>query len=536
MRVLASFLGLLVLGLITYVLSNRPENQPNIILIFTDDWGYADLEAHGVLGDIKTPHLNELARQGILFSNAYVTSPQCSPSRAGLLTGRYQQRFGLDSIPDTPLPVEETTLANHLQTAGYTTGMVGKWHLEPNSLSKKWASKHHPELVKNGRVQVTSQAILPYLPQNRGFEDYYLGVTNIYWTNHALYNKNAVKSGRETNIYWTNPALYNKNAVKSGRESEYTGSKYRLDVQTDASLSFISRHSDEPFFLYLAYFAPHVPLEAPQKYLQRFPGEMPERRRTALAMMSAVDEGVGRIVDLLKEKGIYERTLIIFTSDNGAPLGAHQQAVMADILPVNKQGAAWDGSRNDPLTGEKGMLSEGGIRVPMIWAWPDALPRNMVIDEPVISLDITASVLAAAQTEIDSSLDGENLLPFLQGTTAFNEQRPLFWRFWSQAAVRTGDWKLIYTGDRREMLFNLVEDPQEKFNEIGNFPEIAGRLKLQLEAWASELEPAGLADRPLNRQEQEWYRYYFPAGSPVSMVNSRLQHPSKAPFHLDYEY
>jgi arylsulfatase A-like enzyme len=282
-------------------------------------------------------------------------------------------------------------------------------------------------------------------------------------------------------------------------------------VQTDASLAFLRRNSSEPFFLYLAYYAPHVPLEAPEKYLQRFPNQMPERRRTALAMMSAVDDGVGRIVELLKEQGVFERTLIIFTNDNGAP--------MADILPVNKPGPAWDGSRNDPLTGEKGMLSEGGIRVPMIWAWPDNLAKNLTIDEPMTTLDVTASILAAAAIPSDPTLDGENLLPFLQGTSSYDQERSLFWRFWNQAAVRTGDWKLIRISSEREMLFNLARDPQENTDEIENHPKIANQLRLKLQTWASELEPAGLPTKPLNGQEREWFRYYFPAepvDTPVS--------------------
>ena len=191
---------------------------------------------------------------------------------------------------------------------------------------------------------------------------------------------------------------------------------------------------------------------------------------------------------------------------------------MADVLPVNKGGAAWDGSRNDPMTGEKGMLSEGGIRVPMVWAWPDQLPDGEVIDEPVISLDITASILAAARAPIDPPLDGENLIPYLRGEASFNKERSLFWRFWNQAAVRTGDWKLIRASDEREMLFNLAKDPQESTNEIENFPEIAKKLRTQLEDWADELEPAGLPTGPLNGQEREWYRYYFPT-DPITDIS-----------------
>lgn len=463
------------------------EDRPNVIIVFTDDWGYGDLGAYQTLADVATPHLDSLCERGVLFTDGYITAPQCAPSRAGLLTGRYQQRFGFDTIPDCPLPLDQQTVADRLRKVGYVTGMVGKWHLEPNHLSLKWARSHHPDKINKGRVSVDQQTMLPYFPQARGFDEFYFGQRARYWCNFGLDGRDLARDGE---------------TVEDPR--------FRVDVQTEAGLAFIRRNADKPFFLHLAYYAPHVPLEATEKYLSRFPGPMPERRRTGLAMMSAVDDGVGRILDLLQAKGIADNTLIVFTSDNGAPLGAQQGAPMADVLPVGKPGPAWDGSRNDPLTGEKGMLAEGGIRVPMIWSWPARLPQGRVWREPMISLDITATVLAAAGSPADPSLDGINLLPRVTGTQDGPAQRDLFWRFWNQAAIRSGDWKLIRLGNGRELLFDLHTDREETKDLIAQHPGVASALKTKLDAWTNQLQPTGLPTNPLNGQEVQWYRHYFP--------------------------
>ena len=462
---------------------------PNVVLIFTDDWGYGDLGLFGELDHVKTPHLDALAEQGILFTDAYITAPQCSPSRAGLLTGRYQQRFNFDSIPNGPLPRTEVTVADRIHEAGYRTGMVGKWHLEPNAVCFDWAEKHCPEQIVNRRVRVPFPLSLPYYPQARGFDEFFKGEISNYWANYGLTGQNLAAEGE-----W----------VKDER--------FRVDIQTEAGLAFIDRNAERPFFLYLAYYAPHVPLEASEKYLSRFPGDMPERRRTGLAMMNAVDEGVGRLVERLKEQGIYENTLIMFTSDNGAPLGAHTGKPMNDVLPVGKAGPAWDGSRNDPLAGEKGMLAEGGIRVPMIWSWPARLPAGKTISEPVISLDMTASALASAGVPLAEELDGEDLLPWLTGEASAPE-RALYWRFWNQAAIRDGDWKFLLTGDGREFLFQIQQDKEERRNLLSEHPDRAAEMRSDLASWCDELDPPGLPKRPLNIQEKGWYEHFFGAST-----------------------
>ncbi|MCF7817534.1 MAG: sulfatase-like hydrolase/transferase [Kiritimatiellales bacterium] len=463
------------------------QDKPNIVVILTDDWGSGDLGLCGILPDVKTPHLDQLARDGVLFTDGYITAPQCAPSRAGLLTGRYQQRFGFGCIGLGPLPLEETTIADRLKQAGYTTGMVGKWHLEPTAPDLHWAVKNHPELVNGNKVISLPFAVLePYFPHSRGFDEFYYRRTSPYYANFDL-------AGRDVS-----PPKWEKS------------NDFRVDVHTEAALAFLERNKQKPFFLYLAYFAPHVPLEAPQKYLDRFPGEMPERRRYALAMISAVDDGIGRIVEQLKRDGLDQKTLIFFASDNGAPLGAHMPGgVMEDARPATEGGPAWDGSRNDPFRGEKGMLSDGGIRVPFIAAWPGTIPAGQRFADPVITLDIAATANALAGLPDDPKLDGVNLLPYLTGKKSGAPHAEIYWKFWNQAAVRSGDWKFIQAGSRGQLLFNLKEDQEEHHNLIARYPEKAKELQRKLGNWADQMTPAGLPDGGGNDQEAKWYQYYF---------------------------
>ncbi|MEN8255580.1 MAG: sulfatase-like hydrolase/transferase, partial [Verrucomicrobiota bacterium] len=303
---------------------------------------------------------------------------------------------------------------------------------------------------------------------------------------------------------------------------------YRLDIQTDAALAFIARNKEEPFFLYLAYFAPHVPLEATDKYLSRFPrstdlgqarstdsgqarstdsgqaGEMPERRHHALAMMSAIDDGVGRIRNTLEKYGLDKNTIIFYISDNGAPLAMRKR----DGQPIDPVGGPWwDGSLNTPWVGEKGMLMEGGIRVPYLVSWPARLPEGKTCAEPIISLDVAATCLAAAGQPIPAELDGVDLVPLLAGGKT--PARALYWRFWQQAAIRQGKWKYLYLSDGRECLYDLESDRHEKDNLIARHPEKAKELRGALAEWADGLEPEGLPSDPVNEQEKLWYEHYL---------------------------
>ncbi len=443
------------------------DQRPNIIVVFTDDQGYADLSSQGVLGDIVTPHIDQLAADGTRMTSGYVTAPQCTPSRAGLITGKYQQRFGLDDNRYTPMPLQETTLANRLQDEGYATGMVGKWHLEIDQNSQDYDNSN-----------LTAADRIPFFPDQRGFDDVYFGYRNTWWTNYDLQGN-------------TLPSKYRSNT------------NYRLDVSTDASIAFIERHKQEPFFLYLAYFAPHVPLEATEKYLSRF-SDVPEtRRQHGLAMMSAIDDGIGRLREKLSADELSDNTMIFFISDNGAPLGIHKLD-----LPISNNGGAWDGSLNDPMIGEKGMLSEGGIRVPYIVSWPGTITAGVVSDTPVTTLDVASTSLAAAGVEVPTQLDGANLLPELTGQATL-EERSLYWRFWSQSAVRKGSWKYLKAGSDYEFLFNLDGAAPESENVLADYPAIADDLRQELRTWTQELHRPGIPNSPLNNQEQGWYEHYF---------------------------
>ena len=466
----------------------RPAGKPNIIVILTDDQGDADLSCQRQVPDIKTPNLDFLAGQGVRLTAGYVTAPQCSPSRAGLITGRYQQKFGLDNIADDPMPLEEQTIPERLKKAGYVSGQVGKWHLEPNATSVKWARKNLPGLTpsKNGRVEIPGQYYKMYSSLAQGFDECFQGEDHSYFATFDC-------DGNTLDPHGT--------IVKQ--------SGYRLETQTAAALAFLKRHHDQPFFLYLAYYGPHVPLEAPEKYLSRFPGEMPERRRHALAMLSAIDDGVGQITAALKQYNIDNNTLLFFTSDNGAPLAAARGKPKADLLPVNKSSADWDGSLNDPWIGEKGMLTEGGIRVPFIMCWPGRLPAGKIYDQPVSTLDIAATAVALAGLPADERLDGVNLIPHLNGEVSQPPHAALYWRFWDQAAVRNGKWKYIHAGNEANYLFDVTSDEHEKHNLIIGHPEIARDLAAKLSDWTSRLAPPGDPDHLLNDEEKRWYRHYL---------------------------
>ncbi len=436
------FLSALFAGFLTSPLAHAADRQPNIILIYSDDHGWADLGAQGVDAHIRTPNLDALARDGVRFTRGYVSAPQCVPSRAGVLTGRYQQRFGVEDNNKGPLPLEEKTIAERLKTAGYVTGQVGKWHLDVTGDKKR---------AKAMRVSKE------HMPHAQGFDEYFRGELRQFYASHDL-----------------------KGVPFADAPHLLSDDRFRVEVQTEAALSFLQRREakpDQPFFLYLAWYAPHVPLESPEPWFSRTPTDLPKERRQALAMIASMDDGLGQIRAKLKAMGQEKNTLLFFIGDNGAPLGS-----------------AWNGSVNLPLNGQKGMLTEGGIRTPFLAAWPGRLPAGLSYEKPVMSLDVAATAVALAGLPKDETLDGTHLIPFLDGTASGNPHDRLFWRWGSQAAALEYPWKLIRLGAREQMLFDVSRPDGENIqkNLLSANPEVVNRLNQALDSWSQTLQPPGL--------------------------------------------
>lgn len=410
-----------LLGWFPAPLQAQTPRKPNILIIVGDDLGYADVGVQGCK-DIPTPHIDSLAKNGIRCTSGYVSGAYCSPTRAALMTGRYQARFGHEFNPglgkkfeNEGLPVKETTIANRLRALGYATGMVGKWHLGTGA-------KLHP--------------------MERGFQQFF----------GFLEGKHTYFPGKGATIL-----RGQDNAMEK---------TYLTDAFGREALAFIDQHKTEPFFLYLAFNAVHMPLEATEQYLKRFPNIKNEKRRTYAAMMSAMDDAIGTVLAKLREAGIEEDTLIFFISDNGGP--------------------PQTGSSNFPLRGIKATTWEGGIRVPFLVQWKGRLPAGKTYDHPVIQLDFLPTAVAAAGGELkpDMKLDGVNLLPYLEGKKEEAPHSALFWRFGKQTAVRMGDWNLVEAhGSKGKHLFNLREDIGQTKDLSAAHPERVRELQAAWDEW-----------------------------------------------------
>ena len=432
--------------------------KPNIIVVVSDDQGWADLGCHGVRSDVRTPNLDALAADGVRFERGHASAPVCVPSRAGLLTGRYPTRFGIETNADGPLPASEQTIGDRMRAAGYVTGLVGKWHVATSPANTAQKKSIPPDEILWGDNATVAD---PHLPGRRGFDEYFCGANRNYAASFDLAGRTLPGA----------PVLLND-------------SRFRVDVQTEAALAFIGRHAGtRPFFLYVGYFAPHVPLAPAADYPARFAHVADPKRRAGLALIAAIDDGVGRIRQALRERGLGRDTLIVFTSDNGAPLRPGME----------------NGSLNTPLVGEKGQLTDGGTRVPFVAAWPAGLPAGRVYPHPVISLDILPTALAAAGVDArpEWKLDGVNLLPFLTGERSEAPHRELFWRFGPQAAVMSGRWKLLHHPPDGWQLFDLGRPEAETRDLAAQHPGEVARLKARLHAWAAEQSPAGLPAAPV---------------------------------------
>jgi len=422
--------------------------KPNFVVIYCDDLGYGDLSCFGSK-DIKTPHLDALARDGARFTNWYSNCPVCSPSRASLLTGRYPRNAGVTSIlggrRDTPgLKADQVTIAKALKPLGYRTALFGKWHL---GLTKECRPNAHGFDEFHGFLA--------------GCLDYY---SHIYYWDRG-------KGNNPTHDLWHN------------EQEVWDNGRYLTEVITEKSVEFISEQS-EPFFLYVPYNAPHYPMHAPQKYLDRYP-DLPWDKQIMAAMISAVDDGVGEIASALKKSGQYENTVIFFSSDNGP----------------SPESRNWLDGTEDPyyggsagiFRGHKFSLFEGGVRMPAIMTWPERIEAGQTCEKVGAMMDILPTFLGIAGGNA-LEVDGSDVLPMVTSDAPSPHGR-LFWEHNEQLAVRQGKWKLVLNGRLDPSqgvpdpvhLSDLEADPGERTNLAGEQPELASELMTAAQEWQKSL-------------------------------------------------
>jgi len=432
-------------------------DKPNILLIVSDDQGYADLGFQGCK-DIPTPNLDRLAAEGIRFSNGYVTHPFCSPSRAGLLTGRYQQRFGHEQNPwydvndhREGLPTSETLLPEFLRQAGYVTGWIGKWHLGA-------APEFHPEV--------------------RGFMETF----GFLGGGHQYLGWKPTLSG--------SGAEYSEPILRNNKPVEITN--HLTIAFGNEGAAFVRRHQSEPWFLYLAFNAPHMPLQPTPERLERFKSIPDMKRRKYAAQVSLLDDAAGTVLDAIRETGQDKRTLVFFFSDNGGPIMTN----------------GWNGSSNLPLRGGKGDVYDGGMHVPFVMSWPGTLPAGRHYDMPVSTLDVfpTALALAGQPMPTNKIYDGVNLLPYLTGANTNVPNNKLFWRMGggNKLAARDDNFKLVRMRRQPDELYNLANDIGEKNDLAGSLPDTLKKVAVDLDNWNRQLVPPafpGLAGHAANPKD-----------------------------------
>ena len=452
--------------------------RPNIVLLLADDLGYGELGCQGN-PQIPTLHIDSIAISGVRFTNGYVTAPYCSASRAGLMTGRYQTRFGYEfnpighrnEEPGAGLPESELTLAQHLHNAGYATGLIGKWHLGGSAayhphrrgFDEFFGFMHEGHYFVpppyNGVTTMLRRRMLPTFEEGR-------------WTR---------RDGRlvlSTHMNSDEPAYDADNPILRGGHP-IDEKEYLTDAFTREAVDFIDRNSDRPFFLYLAYNAVHSPLQGADKYMRKFEHIDNVHRRIFAAMLANLDHSVGEILAKLREEKLEENTLIFFISDNGGPT--------KELT-----------SSNNPLRGGKGQTYEGGIRVPFLLQWKGELPAGTEYHRPVTSLDVfgTAADVAQATLPKNRRIDGVNLLPYLKGEKKGDPHADLYWRLGPRAALRQGDWKITKSSagmpDAPEWeLYNLADDLSESNNLAKEEPERLADLVARFEELNKEMiEPA----------------------------------------------
>jgi len=422
--------------------SAAANDKPNVIVIMTDDQGYADVGFNGST-QIRTPHIDRIAGEGTRFTSGYVSYPVCGPSRAGFLTGRYQGRFGFDRNPtinptarNAGISFGEKNIAEVLRPAGYTSGILGKWHMgtHPDQHPNKRGFDYFYGFLSGGHR---------YFPEELTLEDLSEVTKKFEWYNTRL--------------------LRNDKRVDTD--------EYLTDEISHEAVEFIKREKDGPFFLFVSYNAPHAPLQASQEYLDRNMHIEGTRRRTYAAMITAVDDGVGHILDTIRDEGIDEDTIVFFLSDNGGPLEKNA-------------------SDNGILRGGKGDPFEGGVRVPFAVRWPGQIPAGVDFDDPVISLDILATIVGEADidTSANKPLDGANLMPYLRDEVSGVPHDILFWRGFDHKwiAAREANNKVVRQRDSK-MLFDLENDISEANNLIKDNEKTHHGIERQMDTWNSEM-------------------------------------------------
>ena len=460
------FVTLAFTALLVTRVTAAERNLPNIVVLLADDLGYGELGCQGN-PEIPTPHIDSIAAHGVRFTQGYVTAAFCSASRAGLMTGRYQTRFGYEfnpigeknEDPDAGLPTTEKTLADVLVDAGYVTGLVGKWHL-------------------GGTAK--------YNPIRRGFDEFFGFLHEGHYFVPPPYREVTTWLRRKvlpgggtgrwvsadqkliytTHMGHTEPDYDADNPIYRAGQPE-AESAYLTDAFTREAVDFIDRNRDKPFYLHLAYNAVHSPLQGADAYMKKFMHIKDMQRRIFAAMLANLDDSVGAVLAQLREHGLEKNTLIFFLSDNGGPT--------KELT-----------SSNAPLRDGKGSVYEGGLRVPFLAQWPGRLPAGETYEQPVLSLDIfgTAVALSGAKLDRRKTYDGVNLLPYLSGANRGRPHEKLYWRIGSRAAVRVGDWKLLRNpvrGRGKEwQLYNLANDVTESSNLASSEP---GRVAELTRLW-----------------------------------------------------
>ncbi len=457
-----------VLFLLT--LSGFARDQPNIIFLIADDLGYGELGCQGN-PQIPTPHIDSIAENGVRFTQAYVTAPNCSPSRAGLMTGRYPTRFGYEfnptgarnELPQNGLPPSETTMAEALHNLGYTTGLVGKWHLGGTAA---------------------------YHPHRHGFDEFfgftheghyfvpppYDGVTTMLRRRTLPGNRQEGRWGEGGKLIYTahmghDEPDYDANnpILRSGQPVEEKA--HLTDAFTREAVDFIRRHADKPFFLTVAYNAVHSPLQGADTYMAKFPGISDVHRRIFAAMLAHLDDSVGAILTELDATALVEDTVVVFLSDNGGPT--------RELT-----------SSNLPLRGGKGQMYEGGLRVPFLLQWPGSVEGGRTVGHVVSSMDLYPMAIKLAGGDVSEKLDGVDLMPLAKGHISQGTQDELYWRQGPRAALRLGDWKIVRGRRSPWELYNIQKDLEEKRNLAAEKPE---RLKQLLSRWGKldeQMKPA----------------------------------------------